>query len=291
MQVVIHAGAHLTDEDRLVGVLLKNRDMLSAIGTDVPDPQNYRKLLRDILNEVKTSGITPETRDIVLEAIQHDAGNDRLVLSNHAFFGTPKMAVGQGMFYPAAEMRIEAFRQIFPNDQLELFLALRDPATYLPALFAKTPHDTMADFLNGVDPMHFRWSETIARFRRAFPDMPITVWCNEDSPLIWAQVVREMAGLDPHAEFTGEFALLEEIMTSAGMKRFETYLASHPGMTEIQKRRVISAFLDKFVKEDEIEEELDLPGWTEELVDSLTDNYDDDVFEIERIQGVNFITP
>lgn len=291
MQVVIHAGAHMTDEDRLVNVLLRNRDLLTAIGTDVPDPNTYRKLLRDILGEVKRSGVSSESRDIVLDAISHDPGNDRLVLSNHAFFGTPKMAIGQGMFYPAAEMRIEAFRQIFPNDQLELFLALRDPAAHLPALFAKTPHDTMADFLNGVDPAQFRWSETIARFRQNFPDMPITVWCNEDSPLIWAQVVREMAGLDPHAGFDGEFALLEEIMTTIGMKRFETYLSSHPGMTEIQKRRVISAFLDKFVKEEEIEEELDLPGWTEDLVDTLSEAYDEDVFEIDRIQGVNFITP
>lgn len=100
-----------------------------------------------------------------------------------------------------------------------------------------------------------------------------------------------MAGLDPNASFKGEFALLEEIMTSAGMKRFETYLASHPGMTETQKRRVISAFLDKFVKDEEIEEELDLPGWTEELVETLSEAYDEDVYEIERIRGVNFIAP
>ncbi|MGK7754680.1 MULTISPECIES: hypothetical protein [unclassified Roseovarius] len=291
MQVVIHAGAHMTDEDRLINTLLANRDPLAEIGTDVPAPSSYRKLLRDILNAVAENGITEETRANVLSAIDHDAGSDRLVLSNQAFFGTPKMAVGQGMFYPAAETRIEAFRQIFAHDELELFLALRDPATLLPALFAKTPHETMADFLNGVDPIQFRWSETVARFRHTFPDMPITIWCNEDTPLVWAQVLREMAGLDPHAAFEGEFALLQEIMTSAGMKRFETYLASHPGMTETQKRRVISAFLDKFVKDEEIEEELDLPGWTEDLVESLSEAYDEDVYEIERIQGVNFIAP
>jgi len=149
----------------------------------------------------------------------------------------------------------------------------------------------VADFLNGVDPRAFRWSETIARFRQTCPEMPITLWCNEDSPLIWAQVVREMSGMDPNAEFRGEFTLLKEIMTPAGMKRFESYLESHPGMTEIQKRRVITAFLEKFVKEDEIEEELDLPGWTEDFVDELSDIYDEDVFEIQRIPGVNCITP
>ena len=40
-----------------------------------------------------------------------------------------------------------------------------------------------------------------------------------------------------------------------------------------------------------IEEELDLPGWTEALVDELSEIYDEDVFEISRIPGVNFIAP
>ena len=53
--------------------------------------------------------------------------------------------------------------------------------------------------LNGVDPGAFRWTDMVKRLREAHPDMPMTIWCNEDTPLIWAQVVREMAGLDPIA--------------------------------------------------------------------------------------------
>ncbi|WP_135501977.1 hypothetical protein [Roseovarius aestuariivivens] len=291
MQVVIHAGAHLTDEDRLVNCLVRNTDLLASIGTDVPNPQAYRKLLRDILHEALESGITSEARDVFLAAVGHDPSSDRLVLSNQGFFGTPKMAVGQGQIYPAAERRLTAAQQLFPRDNIELFLGLRNPASLLPALFDKTPHKRMDDYLNGVPPLDFRWSPTIARIRHAFPDMPITVWCNEDTPLIWAQVVRELAGLDPTASFEGEFTLLREIMTPAGMKRFEAYLESHPGMTEVQKRRVIAAFLDKFILDEEIEEELDLPGWTEELVDQMTEAYDEDLFEVQRVPGVNMIAP
>jgi hypothetical protein len=58
----------------------------------------------------------------------------------------------------------------------------------------------------------------------------------------------------------------------------------------VQKRRVIAAFLDKFVREDEIEEELDLPGWTEDLVDQLSDLYDEDIFDVQRVPGINMIT-
>ena len=44
-------------------------------------------------------------------------------------------------------------------------------------------------------------------------------------------------------------------------------------------------------KEPEVEEELDLPGWSEEFVDALSETYDEDVFLIERIPGVTLITP
>jgi hypothetical protein len=136
-----------------------------------------------------------------------------------------------------------------------------------------------------------RWSELIARIRNAHPDLPITVWCNEDTPLIWSQIVREIAGIDATVPIAGEFALLSEIMTKPGLQRFHAYIDSHPGMTEVQKRRVIAAFLDKFADEAAIEEELDVPGWTEAVVNRLTELYDEDLYEIQRLDGVQMITP
>ncbi|WP_294608974.1 hypothetical protein [uncultured Roseovarius sp.] len=291
MQVVIHAGAHNTDDDRLVNCLSDNREILANYGTNVPDPMNYRRLIRDILHKAEGDGLSDDARDILVDAISHDGAVDRLILSNPGFFGTPKMAVGGGLFYAAAELRLDLFRKMFPDDEIELFVALRNPATFLPALLEKTPFTVMDDLLRGSDPTHMRWSEMVARIRNSHPDIPVTLWCNEDTPLIWSQVVREVANIDPTVEFTGEFSLLIDIMTPPGQQRFKTYMESHPGMTEVQKRRVIAAFLDKFADEDAIEEELDLPGWTAELIDELTEIYDDDVYEIERIQGVQMITP
>lgn len=291
MQVVIHAGAHSTDDDRLVHCLSGNRDILAKSGTNVPDPINYRRLVRDILHQAQDRGLSADVRDVLVDAISHDGAVDRLVLSNPGFFGTPKMSVGGGVFYGAAESRLGLFRQMFPDDEIELFFAIRNPATFLPALLEKTPHKEMDKLLRGSDPTHMRWSEMVARIRNSHPDIPVTIWCNEDTPLIWSQVVREVAGIDPTVEFVGEFSLLMEIMTRPGQQRFMAYMESHPGMTEAQKRRVITAFLDKFADEDAIEEELDVPGWTAELIDALTEMYDEDVYEIQRLQGVQVITP
>ncbi|MBZ0123764.1 MAG: hypothetical protein K8F31_07750 [Roseovarius sp.] len=290
MQIVIHAGAHVTDEDRLIECLAENADMLARQGTFVPRPDDYRILLRDVINAATQDDASPDMRDTLLEAIGPDTGAERIVLSNDSFFGTHKMAVKR-MFYPAACARLEALRQIFAGDRIELFFAIRNPATFMPALLEKTNFNSIEDIFRGYDPLSFRWSEFFERIRLQVPDIAVTAWCNEDTPLIWAEVVREMAGLDPTAPIAGEFALLSEIMTEAGMKRFCAYLDSHPGMTEVQKRRVISAFLDKFAREDAVEEEYDLDGWSVDMINQLTDIYDEDIFAVQRIAGVNLIAP
>lgn len=292
MQVVIHAGAHITDEDRLVKTLITNRDILAANGTNIPHPSAYRKLMRDVMQSAQHSGGTSDdARDVLLDVILKGDAKDRLFLSNPGFFGTPKMAVSAGSLYGATEQRLHILQNIFQQDDMELFLAICNPATFLPAVYKKTPYTSFDEYMRHVDPRVVRWSEMITRVREQFPEMPITVWCNEDLPLIWSQVLREMAGLDPAVSIEGEYGLLSEIMTDEGFKRFKSYTRSHPGMSEIQKRRVISAFLDKFAKEDAIEEELDMPGWTDALIDELTDIYDEDLYVIQRIPGINLITP
>lgn len=291
MQVIFHAGVHCTDEDRVLKCLLKNRGDFSPLGVIVPPPGRYRKLLHETLVALGKSDPTPDAREILLDAILDEEHADRVLLSNENLFCVAKLALKGQIFYPKAASRLGQLKSLFQGDDIEIYLSIRNPATFLPALYKKTPHEQFIDMTNGVDPLDLRWSELIYRMRAEHPDIPITVWCNEDTPMIWAQIIREMGGINPNQKIKGAFDLISEIMTREGMKRFRAYLKTHPIMTEMQKRRVISAFLDKFAREDMIEEELDLPGWTDDLVEELSDIYDEDVFEIQRIPGVTFISP
>ena len=291
MDVVIHAGAHITDEDRLITCLLRNRAALAQQGTRVPEPQSYRKLLRDVMNAAKDGPLPAAARDEVLAATLDAASPDRLVLSNAGFFGTPKMSIAAGTLYGAAEDRLEILDRIFDGAEVTLCMAICNPATFLPAIFQKARVNSFDEFMNGADPRIVRWSELVARLRARFPSMPITLWCNEDLPLIWGEVIRSMAGLPAESGFEGEFALLEEIMTEPGLKRFHSYIETHPGLSDGQKRRVIVAFLDKFARDDAIEEEVEIFGWTDELVEALTDGYDQDLLAIQEIPDIDLITP
>jgi hypothetical protein len=291
MQIVQHIGANCTDGDRLVRGLLKNVDHLASRGVAVPRPASYRRLLRDTIHGLAGQVPAADTRDILLDAILDDFVPDRLVLSNPDFICVPPRIFEGGMFYAQAVPKVRGLRRLFPKDDLELHLALRDPATFLPAAFGETTLASFDAFMNGVDPQHLRWSELIARIQGAVPRVPITVWCNEDTPLIWGQVMRGLIGTNPFAPIDGEYDLLSTIMSVEGMQRFLTYLQIHPPQSEAQKHRIITAFLDRYAIADELEEEIDLPGWTEDSIDWLTDIYEEDVHKISQMPGVTFLSP
>lgn len=291
MQLVLHTGAHFTEEERLMKCLLRNKSEFSKQGIAVPGPGKYRRLLKQTLDALKAAPASDGARDVLLDAIMDEENADRLILSNAHFFCAPRGAVRGGVLYPTAAEKMLQIRELFPHDGIELFMAMRNPATLLPVMFEHSPKTSISNYIGISDPCDIRWSDTINSIHNTVPDISITVWCNEDTPLIWAQIVRDIAGLEPGDDVVGDFDLLQEIMSGEGMKRFEAYLKSHPNMTEIQKRRVISAFLDKFALEEEIEEELDLAGWSEELMDDMTEVYDEDMLEVQRIPGVTLITP
>lgn len=291
MQLVFHTGAHFTEEDRLLKCLLRNKDTFRERGVAVPGPGKYRKLFRDILSNLGEAEVAPDARDVLLDAILDGEKADRVLMSHAHMFAWPRAAIRRGVIYPHAAERMARLATLFHGDDIELFMAIRNPATFLPACFEKNPREDLTDFMGGVDPRALRWSDTFLRIREAAPEIPVTVWCNEDAPLLWSQIIRDIGGLEHGEHVVGGFDLFGEIMSAEGMSRFASYLESKPKMSEIQIRRVMAAFLEKFALDEAIEEELDMSGWTEELVAEMTEIYDEDVSAIGRIPGVEMITP
>ncbi|WP_238367384.1 hypothetical protein [Mesobacterium pallidum] len=291
MQVIIHAGVHCTGGDRLVKCLLRNSDLLRSQGTVVPGPSRYRGLLAQILGAAREAPLAQDAREVFLDAILDDDHVERLVLSDTNFFATDRGALAWGMPYARASEHLAYLRELMQGDEVELYLGLRDPATWIPAVYKFSGATDYRDFLGGCDPLEFRWSEMVERILEEVPGLRITAWCNEDTPLTWGQIVRDIGGLDSTQKIKGAFDILTNIMAPEGTKRFRAYLKQHPQMPEIQKRRVMAAFLAKYVEDDKVEEELDLPGWSPELVETMTEGYEEDVYRIARLPGVTLISP
>lgn len=291
MQVVYHIGAHCTDEDRLLKSLLKNRDTLQQHGVVVPGPGKYRKLIRQTLKSLGDQQPAVGAQDSLLKAISQEDDIKRLILSAEDFLTNTAWIFTNQNLYGNAMSRIPALAGLFPSAEIEFHLALRNPATFIPAVFARTNGIGFDKFMHGLSPYDMRWSSLVHSIRASNPDAKLTVWCNEDTPMIWPRLMHSLTGIHPDTAFLGDSDLLAEIMTPDGLQRYTTYMQSQPPQNDAQHSRIITAFLDKFAIDDALEEDINAPGWTQELVDDLTLGYEEDVDQIGAISGVNLITP
>jgi hypothetical protein len=290
MRIVYHLGAHFTDEERLLKCLLKNRDVLAQHNIVVPGPKRYRALLRETAIALKGQAATRDSQALILEQIMEEDQADRLILSWDSFLSLPPWVL-KDTLYPAAGERVRAFSQIFPEIEAEFHLAIRNPATFLPALYERQQPKAYPDFLAGSDPYDLRWSDVVERILDSNPDAPLTIWCDEDTPLIWPEVLQAVAGLPDGVRLDGEEDLLISLMSGEGMARLRAYLESHPPASVLQRRKIVSAFLDKFALPERIDMQIEMPGWTEDMVADLTEAYEEDVARIAQMAEVTFLAP
>jgi len=290
MRIVYHLGAHCTDDERLLKCLLKNRALLAAEGIVVPGPARYRNVIRDTSISLNGAAASRDTQALVLDQIMDEDVAERLILSWDCFLAFPQWVL-RGTLYPTGGDRLRAITQIFPEIEAEFHLAIRNPATFLPALLQRQRGKSYEAFIEGTSPINLRWSDLISNILSRNPGVPLTVWCDEDTPLVWPEVLEAVSGHAPGTTLEDSDGLLAEIMTSEGFRRMNDYLSSHPPQDVAQRRRIVSAFLDKFARPEQIETEIDLPGWTEDLVEALTRQYEQDSADIARLPGVTFLAP
>ena len=138
MQIVFHIGAHCTDDGQIQACLSKNRAILAREGIIVPNPGRFRAILRETLLVLNGEPASPEVQEIMLDSILTEDRPERIIFSNDAFLcGVKKVVSGQGL-YPEAAEKVMKLYNLFPDENVEFCLALRNPATFLPACFAKT---------------------------------------------------------------------------------------------------------------------------------------------------------
>lgn len=289
--IVYHLGAPHTDNDLITGSLRRDTVRLAEKGVMIRRPTEYRSRLKDMIVKLKGEVPSIAEQESLLDSIVKGLPVDRLIMSDARFLGVPSWMMYGGGFYKNAAKNTARIRDLFPDNPCEFFLGISNPANFIPAAFSAQSQKNYEKFLDGTDLANIRWSDVISQIQQENPDCPLTVWCNEDTPIIWPTILREMSGLDPQTRLQGELDVIQDIMSPDGFELLVKYLDERPDLTEVQRRRIRGIFLEKFYLDDAVEEEIDLPGWTDETVDALTSIYDDDVERIERLPGVNFITP
>lgn len=293
MRYTFHIGLHCTDEDRLLSCLLANEERLMNAGTVAARPGRFRPALRKAMLGLKGSPAPEDVQQSILDAVMDVDHAEHVLFSSDSFLCVPMRAVVEGKLYPLVGQRAPWIRNLFPQSPARFCLALRNPATFLPAIQQRfSEAESFGAFLDRIDPEALSWADMVARLRDAIPDAEIVAWCNEDTPLLWPELLRLLAHLPDDVTLDEELAFVESLMRPEGASRLQQYLGSHPQITGNHRQRIISVFLDKFADAETVETDpSSLPDWDTPRIAALTEAYEGDVARIGAMDGVRLLVP
>ena len=291
MQMAFHMGAHGTDGDRLLKTLLNNRSWLMANATEVVPPPKHRGIFDQALMALNGGPATEEMQQIMLDALLELEAPERVVFSSASFLGgTGRIFTSSGL-YPMIGTRTAALANLFPQTPTQFFIAIRNPVTMIAEMVGHRDAAAYRALLNGADPVQQRWGDCIRRLVRAAQGRRVVVWCHEDVPMVWPEVVRLVADMPAEVPLAGSLLYMHELLGNQGLARLRGMLAGHDQMSIQTRREIYAAALADHAGEGALDQEITLPGWSQDLVDQVTELYRNDAAEIAVQPGVEFILP
>ena len=95
--------------------------------------------------------------------------------------------------------------------------------------------------------------EVLARIRAEAPHVPLTIWRDEDTALLWPEILRTVSGHSPDIELTGWFAWYWDLMSPQSHEALRRWFQTNPSPDDLHRRKVLSAMLDKFALPEKID--------------------------------------
>lgn len=291
MQIAFHIGANCTDEERLLKSVLRNANTLHQQGVAVPGPGKYRRLIRETIQGLNGARPAEGTRDILLDAIVDDDDAQRIVMSHDNFICVPNRIFENGIFYLQAEPKTRGLRQLFPQDDISLFLGIRNPVTFLQETLNRAKAETLDEYLGLMRLEEIRWSDVVRRIKDSAPDAHLTVWCNEDTPLLWEQLIRRFAGVGRDVPVVGGLDIISSVITDQGLKLLKDQLQTTRNATDAERHEMIAGIWEDHAIEDQVEDVISIPDLTPNLISHVTQAYEDDLGTIAAMKGVELVLP
>lgn len=291
MQMVFHIGVHATDDGRLLKTLLKNNDLLLRQETETVPPRRHSGLFEQALMALQGGLATDEMEEVILDAILKTDDPRRVILSSPSFLGGVGRVTGKEGLYPQIGNSVASLANLFPKAEAEFFMAIRNPATLLSDILPQFKGGGYKAMLQGRHPLDLRWRETAQRLVRAAQGRRLVIWCHEDVPLIWPEVIRLIGEIAPESPLEGGMLYMRELLDDTGSAKLAEAIGARDQMSISDRRRTCAEILGKHAAEDAMEQPVELPDWTQEMVDEMTDNYHRDIAEIAALPGVEFILP
>lgn len=290
MQVAIHAGAAFTDEGLVLRSLQRNTGALHQNGASVFGPRRYRQIFEPAFAAIENQDEIGAAMEMLRAGLRSAPKVDRLIYSCASFAGDVGNALDDGQLYPNAGRRMELLEKSFPDHEIELCMGFLSPGRFIPKALMSLPEQSRLDKMRSTDISCLSWISMVEDIRDLAPNVKITLWSNEDAPLIWGDIVRAIAALPSDNTLVDEFDLLLSLLDDSGKSKGLALIDQSLEQDE-HLRDDLATVLEEHAKTELTTEELDLPDWSMEIVDAFAELYAQDMDRLESMPGVQVLKP
>lgn len=250
-EVILHLGAHGTDNGSISAWLGRNAALMAKGGTLVMPARRFMPLLSQSLADL---GDAPREADRRAFCDELGLGGHitRLAVSAPALLGPPEEVItAEGFYARDPTSRLHALGRLLPrNISLTLALAIARPGAVVPALLAAQDPEPNRDEIEArmrwLPEETLPWATLVRQISRELPRARMLVWRHESIPRIWPDLLSRFSGA---AEDSGmnlpiggaeDFAM--QGIVEAGRQRMRDYIARKPPPTPALMQRVAAAF-------------------------------------------------
>ncbi|GGA30590.1 hypothetical protein [Neptunicoccus cionae] len=290
MELRILYGAHQTAQEQLRAHLEHNSDLLAGQGIYMPAADTAEVAMNTAIKALRKGNADEETAQTLMQELSGGKPWKRILVIRPAISGSWMRPTKEGTLYPRGSSTAVQLNRLVGEDRVHLYFATRNPASFLPACYnlvvQSKPDQSFQDFAYQSDPSDLRWSEYLHRVQGKESEQPITVWSYEDFPYIWRSIAQAFSGVANKEDLVAAQGDAQPEMSLKGAMLMQAYLAEHPTTDEPKLRKLAQKFEEKFpAKPNDSVPEV----WPSELVEALSDAYDDDNYYIDRMENIQTI--
>lgn len=200
----IHLGAHKTATTHLQETLAIIRPMLAESGVDaIPNAAIRDEWPRHLGRRNWRTWVAgrPMEGELARAFAPFRLGPDVVVLSEENFLGELDTPLDTPI-YPGLSRRLRILGSLGSRAELSFFLGIRQMDAFLASAYAESlrhfaPRHDFAALAPGLAARPPRWTDIIARIRRAAPRANLTVWRYEDYRPHGRDILARLCGIDP----------------------------------------------------------------------------------------------
>ncbi len=292
MDINLYIGAHTTSTDTIISVLENNEALLTEQHIRFVSSKLAIQHLAAAQKALIDGANIEAVQKKLISTLTKDQDIKRLVIISPNILGTATRPFGKEVFYPRTSGLVQQLQNIFQGFNMKLFFSVRNPADFIPLCYSESllgaSFGSFEDFTKEVDLASLRWSSLLQRLQGKQDDMNVTVWRHEDYPRIWRDIVQTLTRVENSQVLAGPSKPAFNNLSLNGARLFNRYIEEHPPRTKEDFANTKAAFLQKFPETSTSAED---SYWSEKVIETLTNSYDDDWYYIERMDDIKTIQP